>query len=335
MAQVPVKSLCRAKRVSRRRRGLISHPDHRGRLSQTLAGFIHSTSNGSWRFTNLWEAQRPALVCCPFSFMPGYEDVTIVDSCNGLLLCRASKAELSSPGALATPCCHVVCNPATRTWHVLPDSISGCFDSYNELRPARLGFDPTVSPHFHVFEFVSNEDGDWEEETHIFKGSLSVFFNGVLHLVTIDFTVVAVNVEVESWWVVLLPDDELQNWDCYEAWDPCFLGRYKGNLCYINECYFDTDIAIWFLEDYAADEWVLKHRVSIQLMTENIATPARSGCYNLITIHPHCNWILYVTGCDKTLMAYDMERDEVHVIQNLGSGCILPCIPYVPFYGSH
>lgn len=106
-------------------------------------------------------------------------------------------------------------------------------------------------------------------------------------------------------------------------------------MCYINECYFDTDIAIWVLEDYAADEWTVKHRVSIQRLTENIAAPTGSKWYNLITIHPHCNWILYVTGCDKTLMAYDMERDEVHVIQNLHTDCILPCIPYVPFYGTH
>lgn len=109
-----------------------------------------------------------------------------------------------------------------------------------------MGFDPTVSPHFHVFEFVGTEDGcvagveiysaetgawsysesEWEEETHILEGSPSVFFNGVLHLVTIEFTVVAVNVEGQSWWEVAVPEDsdEFQNWDCYEAWEPRFLG---------------------------------------------------------------------------------------------------------------
>ncbi|RLM75382.1 hypothetical protein C2845_PM15G03870 [Panicum miliaceum] len=44
VSRLPVKSLCRAKRVSRRWRGLISHPDHCRRLPQTLAGFFHRTS---------------------------------------------------------------------------------------------------------------------------------------------------------------------------------------------------------------------------------------------------------------------------------------------------
>ncbi|KAK8448587.1 hypothetical protein SEVIR_7G054800v4 [Setaria viridis] len=358
LSRLPVKSLCRCKCVSPHWRGLISHPDHRHRLPQTLAGFFLNASNRgrqARRFINLSEASRPPLIRYPFSFMPGYDDVTIVDSCNGLLLCRASRTESSSPDAVF---CHVVCNPATRSWHVLPNSSSGCVDNNNELRPARLGFDPAVSPNFHVFEFVHSEQGygcvagveiyssetgawsysesEWEEETHLLEGSPSVFFDGLLHFITIDFTVVAVNVKGESWWEKAVPEDsyDLQNWDFYEAWEPCFIGRYKGNLCYINEFYSDTDVSIWVLEDYAADEWILKHRVSIQRLTKNIATPAESKCYNFITVHPHCNWFLYVTGSDKILMAYDMDRDAVHVIQNLGLDCILQCIPYVPFYGN-
>ncbi|RLM73728.1 F-box protein [Panicum miliaceum] len=81
--------------------------------------------------------------------------------------------------------------------------------------------------------------------------------------------------EGESWWEVAVPEDsdDFRNSDCYEAWEPCFLGRYKENLCYINECYFDTDIAIWVLEDYAADEWILKHQWHASLES----LPSRRG----------------------------------------------------------
>ncbi|CAN6242212.1 unnamed protein product [Urochloa humidicola] len=360
LSRLPVKSLCRCKCVTRRWRGLISHPDHRRRFPHTLVGFFLNTfhqGRRARRFANLGEASRPPLIDYPFSFIPGYEDVTIVDSCNGLLLCCASRTESSSPDTVVFS--HVVCNLATRTWHVLPKSNSGCLDNYNEPRLARLGFDPSVSPHFHVFELVnkreskygpiagveiySAETGAWSYsqsewgEIHILEGSLSVFFNGLLHFVTIEFTVAAVDVKGKSWWDMAVPEGggDCQNWDCYEAWEPRLIGRYnKGNLCYINECCFDSDVSIWVLEDYAADKWILKHWLSIQQLTENITTPPESRHSSFITVHPHCNWRLYVTGCDETLMAYDMDHDKVHVLQNLGSDCILGCISYVPFYGN-
>ncbi|CAN6248089.1 unnamed protein product [Urochloa humidicola] len=359
LSRLPVKSLCRCKCVSPHWRDLISDPDHRRRLPQTLAGFFLKTfdhGRKERRFAHLCEASRPPLIDYPFSFIPGYKDVKIVDSCNGLLLCRASRTQSTSPDTVVFS--HVVCNPATRTWDVLPNSSSGCVDSYNEKRTTRLGFDPAVSPNFHVLQFVdknepygcvagveiySSETGawsysqsEWEEETHIMAGSPSVFFNGLLHLVTITYTVVAVNLDGQSWWETAVPEnsDDFENLDWYESWEPCFLGRYKGNLCYINEYPFDNDLAIWVLEDYAADKWILMHRLSIQQLTGNIPSPTKSMCNYFFTIHPHCNWLLYVNGHDKTLMAYDMDHDEVHVLQNLGSNCILGCIPYVHFYGS-
>ncbi|XP_015639318.2 F-box protein At1g67130 [Oryza sativa Japonica Group] len=47
LSRLPVKSVCRCKCVSRRWRGLISDPDHRKKLPQTLAGFFYSSENES------------------------------------------------------------------------------------------------------------------------------------------------------------------------------------------------------------------------------------------------------------------------------------------------
>jgi len=246
---------------------------------------------------------------------------------------------------------YIVCNPATKSWIVLPDSGSHGDDGEdNEPLVARLGFDPTVSSHFHVFEFVEIDDGtvagveiyssetgawsykesQWNYETDLFENSPSVFINGLLHFSTIQFEVVAVDVEGESWWVLPAPEDA-DDVDDRDNWDPGFLAQYQGHLCYMTWCYNGRDLSIWVLEHYAVDGWVLKRQVTVQQLTEKISSP--NGCYYLlITNHPDCNWILYVTGLESTLMAYDMDRNEVHVIQNLGSRCVMSCIPYVPLY---
>uniref|UniRef100_A0A0A9AAH8 F-box protein At3g26010-like beta-propeller domain-containing protein n=1 Tax=Arundo donax TaxID=35708 RepID=A0A0A9AAH8_ARUDO len=183
-------------------------------------------------------------------------------------------------------------------------------------------------------EIYSSETGAWSysmsawDYEEISEGSPSVFFNCLLHFVTFKFAIVAVDVEGESWWVLPMPEDI----DDYNSWEPGFIGRYQGNLCYINEFDYESDMSVWVLEDYGTEEWILKHQVSIQRLTEKITTPPESIYYHLITVHPDCNWIFYIAGSDHTLMAYDMDRDEVHVIKNLGSDCWLPCIPYVPFY---
>ncbi|CAN6275420.1 unnamed protein product [Urochloa humidicola] len=349
LSRLPVKSLCRCKCVSPHWRDLISDPDHRRRLPQTLTGFFCNDFDNDrevWRFANLGEARRPPLISTPFSFMPAYEDAAVVDACNGLLLCRPPKG---SPHHLSR---YIVCNPATKSWVVLPDSGSHGDDGVDdEPFVARLGFDPAVSPHFYVFEFVENSYGtvagveiysseagawsykesQWNYETHLFEFSPSVFVNSLLHFSTIQFEVVAVDVEGESWWVLPAPEDA-DEVDDRANWDPGFLGLYQGHLCYMSFCYNERDLSVWVLEEYDVDGWTLKRQVTVRQLTEKINQP-ESIYYQLITIHPHCNWILYVTGLESMLMAYDMDRDEVHVIQNLRSSSVMSCIPYVPLYG--
>ncbi|CAN6289437.1 unnamed protein product [Urochloa humidicola] len=103
LSRLPIKSLCRCKCVSSRWRDLISHPDHRRRLPQTLAGLFYVTENHgrfpiqALHFTNIWDWERrfpcpPPLICPSLSFIPGYEHISIVNSCNGLLLCRVQSS---------------------------------------------------------------------------------------------------------------------------------------------------------------------------------------------------------------------------------------------------
>ncbi|CAL4943351.1 unnamed protein product [Urochloa decumbens] len=351
LSRLPVKSLCRFKCVSRHWRALISHPEHRKKLPQTLAGvFYRSRDNTRFpqvtrHFSNVWEIGMRTLVRPSLSFFPRYESISLIlDSCNGLLLCRLrSVTEISSSSHIAS-FRYLVCNPATKSWVVLPNS--GCGSN---LRITRLGFDPAVSLRFHVFEFIENEgedvvgvqiyssktgtwsykESEWDSETSLFyDGTRSVFLNGLLHLVVVHSGVVAVDVEGKTWWKLTVPDYRIDG----DGWQPGFLGQYQGQLCYINECDYENDLSIWVLQDYATDDWILKHHVSIQRLCEKVMNPYRSRFYHVITVHPDSNLILYIAGQENTLMAYHVGREEAWVIKNLGSKCQPQYIPYTLFY---
>ena len=81
------------------------------------------------------------------SFLPfSIDKVAVLDCCNGLVLCLCVEAARSR---------YVVCNPATKNLWVLSPSI-------HVVDEARLGFDPTASSHFHVIEFVEEEDAEYQ-----------------------------------------------------------------------------------------------------------------------------------------------------------------------------
>ncbi|KAK1669530.1 hypothetical protein QYE76_057689 [Lolium multiflorum] len=151
-SRVPFKSTCCCKCVSTRWRSVLSHPDHSKKLSQsTFAGFFYETYNeNSKRVSHCYQSVSGK--GCPrvdpsLSFIPrGQEgDLCLVDSCNGLLLCQRLKEKRPRSEILD----YVVCNPATEKWVAVPTT-----EWSNKVLDARLGFDPAVSSHFHVFEFI-------------------------------------------------------------------------------------------------------------------------------------------------------------------------------------
>ncbi|CAM0908868.1 unnamed protein product [Alopecurus aequalis] len=154
LSRVPAKSLCRFKCVSNHWLNLIGHPDHRKKLPQTLVGFFHSCSAKQWlleapiHFFHVSESRRRTSVSASFAFLPNDRRVDLLDSCNGLLLCRWYDVSTTRGDDFR----YVVCNPATEQWVVLPDrSIAG------EVGRVCLGFDPAVSHHFHVFVLLQDD----------------------------------------------------------------------------------------------------------------------------------------------------------------------------------
>ena len=122
----------------------------------------------------------------------------ISDCSQGLILCWYSGFR------------YVVCNKVTKKWFLLPGSNHSC-------GLARLGFDPIVSSHFHVFEYGINDDdslgvniyssktgawifkeSEWGEGIVVSTYGKCVFVNGFMHM--LKFTqIVAVDMERKTW----------------------------------------------------------------------------------------------------------------------------------------
>ncbi|CAN6228632.1 unnamed protein product [Urochloa humidicola] len=146
LRRLPARSLTAARCVCKAWRGVV---DGRGLLLPRL--LPHSVRG---IFINYIDHHRPHLFARPssstsslsatmaspeidamFSFLPGVKWWSVMDHCDGLLICDISrKSQLC------------VCNPATRRWTLLPPHAEGV----RGYAGAHLMFDPAVSPHYEV-----------------------------------------------------------------------------------------------------------------------------------------------------------------------------------------
>ncbi|KAL6599543.1 hypothetical protein ACP70R_045680 [Stipagrostis hirtigluma subsp. patula] len=351
LSRLPVKAVCRFKCVSRHWYGLISHPEHRKKIPQTLSGFFYPSLSLNHEddmiifpdFEGILGDEGLQFPDPSLPFMTGYRMIIPKVCCNGLLLCLCWKV---SPADEAD---YVVCNPASEKWVVLPDS-----DYEANASAYRLGFDPAVSSHFHVFEILegdedygfvsgvniySSETGAWSHKGNGWGDELQVvesrgvFLNGMLHLITHQHKILAIDTAGNTWRTIPLLDT--MRVECFCRGVLAFIGQSQGILYYINMRDRDGSIlSVWILEDYDSSEWTFKYNISMtQLFGEPDLLFERD--YALIAIHPECNLIFFVWMCENILMSYDMDRGKVRVICSLKErmyDTFLPYLPYVPFF---
>ncbi|KQJ99615.1 hypothetical protein BRADI_3g44280v3 [Brachypodium distachyon] len=345
LSRLPIKSLCRSKGVSRAWRDLISHPDNRSKFPHTLVGFFHSSfccerfPVSALHFINISGKGRP-VISPSFAFLPKHESIVLLDCCNGLLLCH-----LQAQGAAR----YVVCNPTTKKWAMLPDSGLAVAD---KMSVARLGFDPAVSSHFHVFEFLeegsedmvvalevySSETGGWVHKqigwadaiSFLDPESATVFLNGSLHFVSLVPAIAVVDTEGETWRIIPVCDIE----DDRLLPDLGFVQQSQGCLHYAN---FERHgarfrLVVYVLEAYGSQEWKLKHSAEASSIFQGRTSVDLMWSFKWMSIHPECNLIFFIAGWDNTLMSYDMDRQQVHVIRILGHDVESQYLPYIPLY---
>jgi hypothetical protein len=335
ISRLPFKSTRCCKCVCRRWRDLVSHPDNRKKLPRSiLAGFFYSNFStglacrcyqsvaGSWG-----PRIDPSL-----PFIPTATGVEVSDCCNGFLLCRPSNQMWN----------YVVCNPAAKTWVTVHSEWT------DRVRQARLGFDPAVSSHFHVFEFAhafSRETKVWRyiESVRIYSAetgvwtrpspwdqpgafgtiSSSTFLDGVLYVSSDDGFVIA-TVDLEgNHSVIPYPTPHTSGAHVFQA---------RGKLHLAN--YGPSELSLWALEDSSSETWILKHSTShLQLFGEMYSSFAQ---YFSVIVHPEQNMIFIVCtkmpGSDKSvtkLLSYDMDSRELDFVCDIPYGCTTPYLPYI------
>ncbi|CAN6332319.1 unnamed protein product [Urochloa humidicola] len=247
----------------------------------------------------------------------------------------------------------------------------------------RLGFDPAVSSHFKVFcvhnekDFAvldrrthvgiySSETGAWTyrqiewDDTAIVNGSSkSVFFNGTLHLTTLDTLLSSAEFPEDETLHLTTLDSLLSSEEFPEEEDDTlhlttlesslvtvgmdgktwrriptprnfdFIGASQGQLYGVYKDH-RHEVSIWVLEDYAGQEWILKHTITGPYLFGN-STIIRKFHMVHAMIHPERSLIFLTVGPARNLISYDIFTRKVHAISTLGENSKPPC-PYIPCF---
>jgi hypothetical protein len=240
----------------------------------------------------------------------------------------------------------------------LPDSGKAT----NEVGAVRLGFEPALSSHFHVFDLVmdqefywdpdiagvavySSETGQWVYKEKRWDAHIrlinhefaSVFLNGYLHFQADDredsTCLAVVDTEGETWMNFGVPAGGLIDG---------FIQRSQDRLHYANfQRYEDgavISLVVYVLEDYESKEWILKHSVETSCLFGGIEyclvggyDYSIDGGFDWVAIDPECNLIFFTIGWENKFMCYNMDCRQVKMISKLVDGKP-PYLPYVPLY---
>ncbi|CAN6205774.1 unnamed protein product [Urochloa humidicola] len=359
LSRLPTKSLCRCMCVSTSWRALLREPAYRhmfARITPWPSFFFLCRRDGILIrdfITAKGDGGLP-LVDSALSFLPAStcRKISLLDSCNGLLL-RCKPAIAAGATVPPRPAFYIVCNPTTREWVALPQpSLEPGFDSYyRRACSAALGFDPSVSPHFHVFqleekelvykhfvnavEIYSSETGTWtRKETQwtarkeLFMNGHKTYFNGFLHLtMSIHDVIAMVDTRGQATRTIGVPFNGTHG--------SGFVGHSQGRLVYVDvRTKQVAALAIYVLEDHTGDQWTLRHKVKSAVLFGLGKLPSWLDDNPVVAFHPTCYVFFFYDRKGKRLMSYDMKAKRVHVIgtlENVVDGSY-PFFFYVPLY---
>ncbi|XP_037425013.1 F-box protein At5g49610-like [Triticum dicoccoides] len=347
-SRLPARSLHRFKCVSVSWRDLITDPANRNKLSQTLAGFLYTSPGGRDHHFASVSGDGAAPFDLSLPYLRNDKDdkgITLVDACNGLLLCRRHKKNKATPWK-EDDFGFVMCNPVTGRWVELPSQPQAPPRRYTHT--VGLAFDSAVSSHFHVLHFEETYTGSyitgvniyssrtraWShrdisgmvDKVTLFSRSKCVFAGGMMYLMgnleemNGEYVLVGVDMEGKVWKTIRTPYGRRFG----------MIGLSQGCLHYLVASVDNYDaiqvseIALWCLKDRDSKELVLKHTANINKlmsMTEKM--------YMVAEIHPDCDTIFLVSFGGDTLAAYDMRHQKVGCILNLEKNTRW-FLPYVP-----
>ncbi|EOA22568.1 hypothetical protein CARUB_v10003229mg [Capsella rubella] len=300
LSLLPIKTLLRSKRVSKRWFSLITNPDFSNRVIKSnhplpVSGFfLHLPRAIMYSFVSL-DGDDDAInqrisSSLPLWFTDHSTDMIIMQSTNGLLLCRCACA---SSNQFKTN--YYVYNPTTKQYTLLPPVTTG----YITLS---LAFDPSTSPHYKVFcfrtrsmtsfsfsiEVYSSNEGHWKrlvlvpsspspfveyKDTVFWNGAVYCYGPGTIDCISFDFS------QEET---KILPLPNLDHEDGEPLPDP-------GTLRYLDESggylYFvevndqgSSDLPVYEMERNSSS-WSLKYIVDLEPLAAAFPEMIRTEYY--------------------------------------------------------
>ncbi|WVZ62198.1 hypothetical protein U9M48_011971 [Paspalum notatum var. saurae] len=360
LSRLPVKSLFRFKCVSKAWSGLVA--DCLRKVPPTLQGLFYwkwsaGSSTMDCFFFDLLERSVPP-VDPSFRFLtaalPWDEQISHIDSCNGLVLFRRERRSRRGGGAyLAITTGYIVCNPATRGWVAVPCTSCDAVEKAARIT-TRVVFDPAAPSRFGLLQFLFGSDLDldvlqvhtyssesrawcrratecWShDETMIMSWMGRPFVNGMIHLPMVRRSdgyrkvIVAVDERGEKCRAI--------RWAEEERGSLVFAAQSQGLLhcvsAHRHQHYIlrTEKLSIWVLEDYGSEQWILKGSVCCtQLFGEANWCLADAT----VAIHPNSSLAFFFHSSKRKLVSYDMESKEVRALGTL-EDCFIPLIPFFP-----
>ncbi|CAM0153264.1 unnamed protein product [Urochloa decumbens] len=222
-----------------------------------------------------------------FSFLTELPDTKVLlfrDSCNGLVLLEHREERLADRLG------YIVCNPTTKEWAAVPACGSPTLQSANLPVPGvRSGG---------VLSLQLGPVPVWEQDEMIMK-------------------VVAVDVQGKGRRMIPVPQQpDSALWMCY-------FGQSQGRLHYMSQEMLGAredrfKLSVWALEDYDAQEWVLKGAVNTREVFGENGGGGRNMEFEVVDIHQDRNVVFLTHPWEHDLVAYDMDREEVRTIATFG-----------------
>ncbi|KAF7055022.1 hypothetical protein CFC21_062596 [Triticum aestivum] len=179
LSRLPFKSFCRFKSVCKAWLALSSDPQYCKKLLKIPTGLLYQRRyHSAIKLASLPHNDKDFDEA--LSFLPQYEQLELMDSCNGLVLCKYKNRNNYTPLGI---CRFIVCNPATREWKMLRDTPPSHYDPFYNM--SILAFSPSWSANFYVFNFQCLSTlclGFGPVKLQVFSSDLSTWFLDIMAL---------------------------------------------------------------------------------------------------------------------------------------------------------
>jgi hypothetical protein len=187
-------------------------------------------------------------------------------------------------------------------------------------------------------DIYSSEAGAWSRHESRWAWDAQAFHRGaihrgMLHLVTLTSTIIAVDTQGTTWKTIPLLESMATAGG--SSSNGPFIDVSQERLHYVSHRRRDQyTLSVWILDDDDNDRWIFRYSISTTRIFGARINDLEE--YSLVGIHPECNTVYFGLrrGQKYVLVSYDMDRGRVRTHGNLrfSGWSYRPYLPYVPSF---